>query len=113
MPNELWRTHNPSTETESYLHEANWVRHSLKRVELQGCLDDVLKTVEDPDFALRDEEEVVYKYRKGHSRGGKFRGCWLLVIEGLDSDGMAHHVKTMYFTRRIESHKVFYYQRFA
>ena len=112
MPRELWRTHNPSTGLQSYLHESNWLKHSLKRPELNGCLDAVLETVEDPDFALRDNSGTVYKYRKDHGLGGKFSGCRLLVIEGADADGKAHHIKTMYFVTRIESHELLYFQRF-
>ena len=101
---ELWRTDNPCTRTQSYLHESNWARHSLKRVELQGQLGAVRQTVEDPDFALRDDSGVVYKYRMGHG-SGSLRRLWLLVIEEADLVE-SYYVKTAYFTPEVKDYSI-------
>ena len=111
MAVELWRTYNPCTETQSYLHESNWTDHAAKRVELQGRLQDVRQTVEDPDFVLQDEAGAVYKYRKGVGVG-HFRRLWLVVIEEADPEG-AHYVKTAYFTRQIKEHRAICVERLS
>lgn len=99
MAVESWRVHNPCTGTESYLHESNWLTHVEKRPEIHGRLDAARETAADPDFAVRDEQGVVFKYRMGYG-AGKTRGLPLLVIEEGDPHG-AHYVKTVYFTRDI------------
>ena len=99
MAEELWRTDNPCTGSQSYLHNSNWNSHAEKRPEIQGRLLDVKATVEDPDFAVRDEQGVVYKYRTGFGTG-RMTGLRLVVIEGSDAQG-AHYVKSVYFTRDI------------
>lgn len=104
MAEELWRTDNPCTSTQSYLHDTNWGSHTLKRPEIIGRLREVRETVEDPDFALRDEQGVVFKYRMGFGQG-KLAGLWLLVIEEADSQG-DHYIKSVYFTSDIRDYEV-------
>ena len=99
MARESWRTDNPCTGTESYLHESNWHSHAKRRPEIAACLKVARETVEDPDFAIQDEHGVVFKYRMGYGIG-KTTGLHLLVIEEADTQG-AHYVKTVYFTRDI------------
>jgi hypothetical protein len=101
---ELWRTDNSCTSTQSYLHDSNWISHTEKRPEIRGHLQDVKETVEDPDFAVRDEQGVVFKYRMGFGRG-KTAKLWLLVIEEEDLHG-AHYVKSVYFTPEIKDDEV-------
>ena len=71
-----------------------------KRPEIRGLAEEVRETVEDPDFAIRGEGGVVFKYRKGYGHG-KTEGLRLLIIEEADRRG-AHYVKTVYFTPEIE-----------
>jgi len=99
----------PCTNTESYLHESNWQSHLAKRPELEGHKLSVKATVSDPDFALRDPDGVLFKYRYGHG-SGKTTGLWLLVIEGADSLG-AYYVKTMCFTGEIVPEEPFCIRR--
>ena len=106
MAVELWRTTNPSTQKQSYLHESNWESHAAKRVEIREHLQSVRQTVEDPDFALQDERGVIFKYRKGFGKG-KFARLWLAVVEQADADD-AHYVKTAYFTSHIMEHTPIY-----
>ena len=96
---ELWRTYNGCTETDSYLHQSNWDKHTLKRPEIRGLEEAVRETVERPDFAVRDAHGAIYKYRRGLG-SGKTRALRLVVIEGEDEQGL-HFVKTAYFTKDI------------
>ena len=106
MAVELWRTTNPSTDSECYLHEVNWVKHAEKRPEIRDCLVAVRMTAEDPDVAVQDKAGVVIKYRKGFGMNA-FQGLWLAVIEQAGADG-AHFVKSMYFTSVIADHPAIY-----
>lgn len=105
MAVESWRTDNPCTGTESYLHESNWLKHVAKRPEISQCLDDARETAADPDFAVRDEHDVIYKYRMGYGTG-KTAGRWLRLVEEADGEG-AHYVKSVLFTSRIRAGEVF------
>ena len=109
MTVELWRTMNPSTDTQSYLHESNWKKHAEKRAEIRAHLQSVRQTVEDPDFALQDDKGVLYKYKKGFGVGA-LTGLWLVVIEKADAEG-SHFVKTMYFTSHVVEHPHIYVAR--
>ena len=100
MAIEAWRTYNPCTGTESYLHKSNWDSHASKRPEILGRLGDAKETAEDPDFAIRNSKGVVFKYRKGYGML-KTAGLWLRLTEEEDSQGN-YYVKTVYFTREIE-----------
>ena len=93
---EAWRTHDPCTQTDAYLHQTNWDKHASWRTEIQGHQDDARLTAEDPDFAIENDSGTVFKYRKGLG-SGKTANLRLLVIEKADSQG-SHFVKTVYFT---------------
>lgn len=105
MAVESWRIHNPCTGAESYLHESNWLKHIAKRPEISGCLDGARETVADPDFAVRDEHGVIFKYWMGFG-SGKTEGRWLRVVEEADREG-AHYVKSVLFTSRITVGEIF------
>ena len=109
MAVESWRTDNPCTGTESYLHESNWLKHVTKRPEIGECLDSARETAADPDFAVRDEHGVIFKYRMGYG-SGKTAGCWLRVVEDADPDG-AHYVKSVLFASRIMAGEMFCWRR--
>ena len=98
------RTDNPCTGTQVYLHSVNWNKHVEKHPELEGHLSSVRATVEDPDFALQNDEGVVFKYRQGLGTG-KVARLRLMVIESPDADG-AHYIKTAYFTPDIDDSSV-------
>ncbi len=96
---ESWRTDNPVTEKESYLHESNWNKHVAKRPEIDGHLYSLRDTVSDPDVAI-EKKGAIHKYRMGYG-SGKTRGMWLLAIERPDLYG-AHCVRSMYFVPDFE-----------
>lgn len=102
LAEELWRTINSCTQSESYLHSSNWEKHVEKRPEIQDHLQSVRQTVEDPDFVLQNNVGVLFKYRRGFPTNVAARP-WLVVIEQAGSDG-AYFVKTMYFTNTIYAH---------
>ena len=104
MGEELWRTNNSCTGTQSYLHRLNWIKHVEKRPELSDQLQSVQATVEDPDFALRSDRGVIFKYRLGFGTGNLVK-LRLLVIEEPGQEGL-HYVKTMYFTPTIKDEPV-------
>lgn len=101
-----WRTDNPCTQTETYLHTANWASHLRKRPVLSGHATSVRNTVRDPDFAIVNGEGTVFKYSMGWGLGD----LWLVVIEGADPNG-AYFVKTMYFTKDIQEGDVLCWRR--
>ena len=103
-PVEILRTNNACTGTLTYLHRSNWVKHVEKRPELLAHLQSVKVVVEGPDFALQNEQGMVFKYRHGLGTGNLAR-LWLLVIEEPDGKG-SHYVKTMYFTPEIKDEHI-------
>lgn len=105
----IFRTDNPSTGTEAYLHDVNWHRHVEKRPELSDKLQAVRTTVEDPDFVLRDDKGTVYKYRQGLGTG-KTAKLRLVVIEE-PGDSRSHYIKTAYFTPDIVEAELICFRR--
>ena len=96
MAVELWRVLNPCSHTDSYLHDTNWDKHVEKRPELEGHLDSVRETVENPDFSIAVDETRIFKYRRGY-----LRQLFLLAIEQRDPRDGTYFVKTAYFTDSI------------
>lgn len=97
---EAWRTPNPHTGTESYLHRSNWLGHLGKHPELAGHLDATQATASDPDVVV-EVNEAIYKYKYGYGSQNT-RNLWLLIIEQIGEDGR-HFVKSAYFTRNLKA----------